>query len=248
MGNLTSRGDEHDESSDEDEDNDYDSVGIGRPAAPSAILPQQTMKPTRRLSLRSISSVSAQKSPPRLVAAVGRAKKTSRSTGKKRKAAETNGIAKGSGCDRGRSKKGKPVSWEERYNSLKDFKKKWGHTKVPSRGDFRPLFDWLYRSKRRKNGPYGGNLQLTLTQIRLLDELEIDWNVHGQGGPRRSWDASLAEVEEFYKANGHWNVPSTDKRLYNWLNKQKRRRLGECQPPLDADQIEKLKSVGLSWA
>jgi len=60
---------------------------------------------------------------------------------------------------------------------LKAFQKLYGHTKIPSHGEWESLYHWLLRNKKRKNGPHNSSAQLTNQQIDKLDALGIDWSV-----------------------------------------------------------------------
>jgi len=70
--------------------------------------------------------------------------------------------------------------WNERYNQLKAFKKKYGHTRVPASRDWAQLNQWIYKCKRGKHGRYENFHQLRQKQIDKLDELGLDWNIPGQ--------------------------------------------------------------------
>jgi len=65
--------------------------------------------------------------------------------------------------------------WSLKFEQLKAFKEKYGHTNVPFSVEWRSLQQWLYGNKRRKGGPYDGSPQLNTEQIDKLNELGIDW-------------------------------------------------------------------------
>jgi len=243
MGNLTSRrhGDEDysDSSSDSSGDDDDDDVSVHTKDAPAPVLAFAAVETTgqrRRLK--------TQRKSPALTTDTA----SSSSSKEKRKATklttDTNDGEAGAGPAK---KRAKSLSiWEEQYKKLQDFKKKYGHAKVPPscNKEMKSLYDWLHVNKKRKNGPYKGCPQLTADQIDKLYKIGIEWEVCSN-----DWDASFAELDAFYKKRGHCKVPKkTHRRLYGWLHNQHRRRKGQRQPPLKASQIEKLKSVGVSWA
>jgi len=164
-----------------------------------------------------------------------------KSNGTKRKAEESGSIS------RPAKKKRKLHTWDERYEQLKAFKKEYGHINVPKSRELKALQEWLYRCKKRKNGPCYNQLQLTGKQIEKLDELDVSWSLP-KATPIRSWDDSFAELESFCKKNGHCNVPrKTETRLHHWLVSQKQYARGTRQPELTKEQIKKLKSVGVTW-
>jgi len=168
---------------------------------------------------------------------------------KKRKAAVDDGTANGSVSGGPGPKRRKPLTWDGLHEQLKVFKEKYGHTQVPNYGEWQFLCSWLHRSKKRKTGPHSSLPQLAAAQIEKLDKVGIDWTFRFNA-LHRSWDASFAELQTFYKKNGHCNVrKQTEPRLYAWLGNQKRRHSGESRlSAMNEGQIENLKSVGVSWA
>jgi len=145
-------------------------------------------------------------------------------------------------CSNGTSIKENSNRWDKNCELLKSFKEEHGHTQVPATGEWKPLYDWLSKTKKRKNGPHDGCTQLTAKQIEMLDKVGISW--HNNTAAHRSWDVSFAEVEAFHKKNGHCKVPhKKEPRLSQWLRTQRNRRQS-----LSQKQVEKLKSVGVDWA
>ena len=65
--------------------------------------------------------------------------------------------------------------WNDRYEELKAHKDKHGNT-IVGKKENQPLYHWLYKQKRLKNGPYSGSPQLTKNQIDKLTALGINWN------------------------------------------------------------------------
>jgi len=138
----------------------------------------------------------------------------------------------------------RPSGWDHNYEQLKVFKKKYGHTRVPSRGEWKSLQAWLYRCKKSRNGTLG--TPMSRQQIDKLDKLGVDWKVNAIP-TRKSWDESFGDLETFVQRNGHCSIPQTEVRLGQWLREQKARWRGKRLSALTNEQIEKLKSVGVSW-
>jgi len=142
-------------------------------------------------------------------------------------------------------------SWNENFEQLKAFKTKYGHTRVPQGGDWKPLCDWLCKNKRRKNEPFWGLPKLSADQISKLDELGIDWT-KTTVRKNRSWEKRYEELKAFKQKYGHVRVPRAGgvwKPLHLWLYKNKMRMNGPFNnaPQLTTEQIERLDEVDSDW-
>jgi len=248
MGNLTSHdGDVSCSSSSEDEDavssieSDDEKWQEEATGVAAAVKARSTAR--RRTSSTSVIASSPR---PRTTAAK-KATASGAAVGQKRRKEEREEDT--AGCDSSSppaKKQGKSFSWEERYDQLKAFKKKHGHAQVPSNGDWRSLYDWLYKNKKRKNGPHKTFPQLTAKQIEMLNALDIDWGVSNS-----RWNEKYDQLKAFYKKHGHTQVPSNEdwRSLYQWLLGCKHRKSGtyDRSPPLTAKQIEMLDDLGVEW-
>jgi len=140
-------------------------------------------------------------------------------------------------------------NWDEHYELLIAFKEEYGHTRVPPRGDWKHLYQWLYNKKRRKHRPYIGSPQLTQEQIDQLDELGIDWNHESL-----IWDEKYEELKAFKEKFGHTRVPSCEEEwdsLHEWLYRCKKRKnenYTKKMPQLTREQIRKLDELGIDWS
>jgi len=148
----------------------------------------------------------------------------------------------------------KPPTWDERFEELKAFKKKYGHTKVPRDGDGSSLYNWLYRNRRCRNGPYNNKPQLTMEQIHKLDELGTDWignQVSASGTGHSRWDDKFEQLKAFKMEYGHTEIPPNGDwiSLYHWLYNNRRRKISPYQysPQLTTEQIDKLDELGIDW-
>jgi len=154
-------------------------------------------------------------------------------------------------------KRNKRYTWDERYEQLKAFKRHFGHTRVPGKGDWSQLQQWLYNNKRCKNGPYHSRPQLTREQIEKLDEIGIDWSLLQLMSSRAacpgvaSWNERFEQLKAFKKEYGHTRVPTSAEweNLYKWLYKQRRRRNGPWYggSQLSQQQIDKLDELDINW-
>jgi len=140
---------------------------------------------------------------------------------------------------------GNQRTWDDMYLELKDFHSIHGHCKVPSSPSkhgirYVRLNAWKNKQKRNK-------ANLTKEKIRKLDALDLDW----ERRDIQTWDESFEKLSAFQNEHGHCNVAREDeRRLFDWLVVQKKRRLGPYQgrPKLTKKEIEKLESIGVVWS
>lgn len=106
--------------------------------------------------------------------------------------------------------------WEDQYEKAKSYYINHGHSNVPQ--SFDPsLYHWCYKQRR--------STALTIKQIELLEQIEFDFSIstHSKKAVKTPFSKSIEQLRKFKEANGHFNVPPSDKRLYGWLNELKRR-------------------------
>lgn len=189
------------------------------------------------------------------------AKKQTKSAGTKRTASSTTTAAAGkkrkatappagTGTGTKEKKRTKIVkrSWDANYAQLVAFKKQNGHTRVPQNGEWKRLGDWLKFQYRRKDGPYISSNQLDQEKIDKLNKLGVDWIVNDI----QYWDENYAQLQAFFKKNGHCNIPSrgkADKQLAQWVLDQKSRKHGVFKGwrQLNSGEAAKLESVGVQF-
>lgn len=166
------------------------------------------------------------------------------------------------------------VPWEQRYNELIEFKREFGHTRVPR--SFRPnpkLGDWCHfqRVIFKGQGHTLKNKAVLVERVRKLEEIGFAWSAE-TGTPKLSWDERFEQLVEFRRRNGHCNVPSfrefgkdgkavqgdDDKddlstathALALWVHRQRpeyakfRHGLKSC---LDKSRVRKLEGIGFEW-
>jgi len=163
-------------------------------------------------------------------------------------------VADGSGAAAKPAKKRpKRLTWEERYEQLKAFKKKYGHAAPSKKGEWESLYYWVRLNKKCKNGPYRHYHPLTKVQIDKLEKLGIDWcsNKTAQENAKR-WDQNYERLKSFKEDRGHTQVPASGEweSLYKWLNECKHRKNGRYKNSLQLTkpQIQKLDKLGIDWA
>lgn len=112
-------------------------------------------------------------------------------------------------------------NWIDRYNELKEFKEKNGHTRV-SEKENKSLHEWA-KAMRCQYNRYNGNQRdcyITEDQFNQLKEIELDSSLR-----ESKFDQRFKELMEFKEQHGHCVVPSNyplNTKLSNWCQTQKR--------------------------
>lgn len=96
-------------------------------------------------------------------------------------------------------------TWQQNYDLLKKYYEKNGNIGVPVGSS---LYSWLSAQKYAKRGIRG---TISLEQIAMLERLGIKW---GNSNDEK-WMSKYSELKEFYKKNGHVNVPIRTKLYLN---------------------------------
>lgn len=141
------------------------------------------------------------------------------------------------------------ASWDDYYQICKKYAKKHGSLIMSQSYEEDGLFParWLATQRRR----YAGKIKPDMTEeeIRLLNEIGMDWDPRDINGRWKYWYKKLWEYKE---KHGDLNIPASNdseyKPLYTWTNSQRYRKAGkDGYPPLSSEQIEKLNEIGFEW-
>lgn len=151
--------------------------------------------------------------------------------------------------------KGTPyLPWKTRYEHLIEYKKRFGHTRVPRKWKEDPsLGIWIHTQR----GDYR-NKQLSAERIELLEKLGFEWLVHT--GKIPSWEDRLEECKKFHQEHGHLKIPAPvkdkapDNKLVDsfqrWaeqLRADKRKFDLGFETKLTEERIEELDKLGFDW-
>src|SRR5690606_22583760 len=124
--------------------------------------------------------------------------------------------------------------WMKMYDALLEFKKQFGHTKVPFQwSENHKLADRVYRTKVNKK-------KLGIQKIELLNRIGFDWILS-----RREvipWNAMYSRLLNFRRKQGHTRVPvkwEKDPKLGKWAS-----RMRNEKEKLDGRRIALLEAVG----
>ena len=144
-------------------------------------------------------------------------------------------LLQGIGFNWTRSRSSKHLPWQSRYAELVAYKKRFGHCEVPARWPGNIALGGWVSTQRLKKG------NLTPSRIKQLDALGFVWNVSAE-----RWDKRYKELQAFYKAHGHSNVPeryNQNSELSIWVNNMRRR-----SHRLSKEQLRLLEKVDFCWA
>ncbi len=125
-------------------------------------------------------------------------------------------------------------SWNEMYDRLVKFHKRFGHSNVQAESDHE-LYRWLYH--QRKRFQYG---KLEEEQLEKLNALKVEWEIDTADA---LWDKNFIGLKEFKKKHGHFVIPF-DKQydvLRGWATKQ---RTALRKNELEKSRFDRLQKIG----
>lgn len=143
------------------------------------------------------------------------------------------------------------ISWQRYYELAKAYYEEHGDLNVPC--DYKKvngidLAAWIRRIRTyRKNGIQTN--YLTEERVAELDKMGMIWNV-----PDYLWEENFAGALDFYRQNGHLNIPAdycapNGLKIGTWIRRQRTLRAGKVKtgvPPTE-EQIARLDEIGMSW-
>jgi hypothetical protein len=137
----------------------------------------------------------------------------------------------------------KPVSWEQRYEELKEYQSHVGHVNVPV--DYEPnksLGKWVASQRFQYNKGLLAN-----DRIERLAAIGFKWRVRERVVDRMPWEQRYEELKEYQLHMEHVNVPQVyepNKSLGKWVHRQ---RVQYRKGLLTNDRIERLEAIGFQW-
>lgn len=131
--------------------------------------------------------------------------------------------------------------WEERYNDLVEYWKRFGHSKVPKKWEENPgLGAWVAQMRERKRAG-----KLDEEKVARLDKLDFTWNFQTQW--EKTWEDRFEQLKKYKETTGTCSISKTDpafKTLYQWVHDVRgNRRRGK----LAADRVRRLDELGFVW-
>jgi hypothetical protein len=149
-------------------------------------------------------------------------------------------------------------SWNEKFEQLVSFKKKYGHVNVPQYPtkeiqESCPQLSNFCRNLRNQyrylqNDETRHLSFLTQDRIERLESIGFVWSSH-----EAAWNCKYEELVKFWKKKGHTHVPSKwgeSPDLRNWVGYQRLRYKAENNKfkPLTSRQIELLECIDFRWS
>lgn len=147
-------------------------------------------------------------------------------------------------------KKENDVIWKQRYESLLQFKRQYGHCNVPQRyPENDTLGKWVATQRREYRKRYDGKTShLSQSRLEALEKIDFQWQVRVDV----PWKKRFEELIDFKKKYGHCNVPRNflhNKALGEWVYSQRRaNRTHACEGSYLSDtRKEALQNIGFKW-
>lgn len=143
------------------------------------------------------------------------------------------------------------ISWQRYYDLAKVYYDEHGDLNVPcdyKKANGIDLAAWIRRIRSyRKSGIQKG--YLTEERIAELDKMGMIWNI-----PDYLWEENFAGALDFYRQNGHLNIPAeycapNGLKIGTWIRRQRALRAGKAKtgvPPTE-EQIARLDEIGMNW-
>ena len=143
------------------------------------------------------------------------------------------------------------ISWQRYYKLAKEYYQEHGDLNVPSdykKRDGVDLAAWIRRIRSyRKSGIQKS--YLTAERIAELDKMGMIWNILDY-----LWEENFAAALDFYRHNGHLNIPvdycaPNGLKIGIWVRRQRDLRAGKVKkgaPPTE-EQISRLNEIGMNW-
>jgi len=137
--------------------------------------------------------------------------------------------------------------WMARFLELAEFKKKYGHTKVPHNFPDSPkLAEWQkFQRQQRKLFVKGKHSQLTPERVIMLEKIGFVWEARID-----AWESHHENLRRFKEANGHIYVPVANTVLSQWVKRQRKqyKKYEKGQDSsLTSDRVDRLNRLGFIW-
>jgi len=137
--------------------------------------------------------------------------------------------------------------WMGRFSEIVEFKKKYGHTKVPHNfSDSPKLAEWQkFQRQQRKLFVKGKHSQLTPERVIMLEKIGFVWEARID-----AWESHYVNLGRFKESHGHIYVPVANTVLSQWVKRQRKqyKKYENGQDSsLTSDRVERLNRLGFIW-
>ena len=127
-------------------------------------------------------------------------------------------------------------NWEEKLESLKEYKKNYGDCNVPAEWSDKLLINGVSVQRTKCE-----NIKLRKDYIKGREDIKFIWNKN-----EINWEYRFAELKEYNKIHGTCNIPNnlTERKLLSWVNTQRTNyKIGKLRD----DRIKRLEKLGFIW-
>ena len=143
------------------------------------------------------------------------------------------------------SSKKSPKDWLSKYYELLRYKNEHGDCIIPRTTD---LGKWVTLQRHRYEGIKGQKSNpLSPNEIKKLNAIDFEWDRNKAIVmlSRKNWNTMYEELKEYKEEHGTADVVyGVNKPLYDWISSQRKRFVGNGRP-LDKDEMEKLRGIGV---
>lgn len=155
------------------------------------------------------------------------------------------------------------LSWADRIKQCKEFRKKYGHCKIPT--DYkedRSLGIWVQEVRRNYKMMMEGKKArrpLKPEQITELEEIGFHWGKYKPDPMKRletdaGWEENFKKLQDYHKEHGNFDVPleedGPNKVLGIWVRIQRYQnflREGKRKCTITKERVKQLKDIGFNW-
>jgi hypothetical protein len=137
------------------------------------------------------------------------------------------------------------LAWERRFQQLREFNRRFGHSHVPAEwAENRTLGGWVVKMRRLRK-----KRRLSMDKIRRLNGIGFVWQPLKKRRKEHDaiWTQWLDKLVAFHQKNGHWRVPTDQsryQRLRIWMDNQ---RINYHDGRLSAKRIRQMERAGFPW-
>ncbi len=155
----------------------------------------------------------------------------------------------------------KLISFDARYEQCKEFHKKHGHCKIPTKNKADKSFGiWVQEMRRNYKLQMTGKKPrkvLDQAHITKLNEIEFHWGFTPD--PNKlleldaSWETNLEALQHYHESHGNFDVPMEEgafTELGKWVRvqrNQKYHRDTKRKCFITKERIKKLNGIGFNW-
>ena len=140
--------------------------------------------------------------------------------------------------------------WQERFQELVEYRKKYGHCLVPHNWSGNvPLAQWVKRQRYQyKLLQEGKHSTMSVERMNILNAMGFVWDLH-----KVAWEEKFVQLQQYASQYGHCNVSGKlqqHRPLSIWVKCQRRqRKLMERneKSTMTPDRIERLDQLGFDW-